>query len=356
MMQNNRVIQYLLLCGLLLSIPFATPAQTKEDLAERLGQPQLPKTKKDHVQYPFDASDYARGYIAPMEKTYYVGQPVVVPLVLANHTKYPITLVTNYNFRSMLKVMIRPEGQQAYRYNGPYAISGYYAPMQIFLYPLDEVRTNIVLWANIDNMNDLSGNHLAFPKPGKYTVEVAIKIGIEEGAGGGDLQLQDGIFELNIKPTPPDLAPLTDLLTRDLNLVYLHLHKNPPNWGDRVPQDILRQYPNTPFTPWICYSLASYFTLEYDRKPTRDNADKALMYYQLAIFDNSVPFWEEAYRDYLMLVDKLQMGKAGEQLARDFVKRISPDRIGRIGNMQLLQKYLVNTEELDPVKYWAFLP
>lgn len=351
-MQKERMIQYLLLIGLFVSIPFASPAQPMT------GQGGVPKgKKKEPVQYPFDATDYVRGYIAEMPtKTFFVGQPVSVPLVLANHTKYPITLVTNFNFRSMLKVMIRPEGQQSYRYNGPYAVAGYYAPMQYFLYPMDEFRTNVVIWANVEDMNDISGNHLAFPKPGKYTIEVSIRIGIEEGSGGGELPLQDGRFEVEIQPTPKDQEPLVDMLNKDLNLIYLHLHKNPPYWGDKVPADILRQYPKTVFTPWLCYSLASYYALEFERKPTRDNSDKALFYYQVAIQDNKVPFWEEAYGDLLNFVDKLNLGKAGEQLARDFINRISPDKRGRIGNKQVLQKFLVNTEELDPVKCWAFLP
>lgn len=349
MTQRTLTLGYALLVAAWLAL---APAPASAQLWNLPGtKPSQPKTdtQKPTGALPFDATDMLRGYIPPIKTTYFVGEPIVIPLALCNHTKFPLTLETNFNYRSMVTINIRPEGQQQYRYSGPF-MAGYYPPAPFKLLPLDEVHAYLVVWADWE-----TPSHLAIDKPGRYTLDVSIQIGVDETkVGMQQLIPQSGTFTIDVKPTPKALEPLLDLLKQDMNPVYIQLHKNPPAWGERT-ADILKQYPNTPFTPYLLYCLANYYTTVHDIKPTKEAADKALLYYQSAVL-NKWAYWEEAYIDLLTFLDKLELGNAAAYHARRLINGSSEDRLGHIGDREVLQKYLVNTIELDPEQYWAFLP
>lgn len=350
-----------LLLALLFALPALALAQVDiQSMSRNNGK------AKEKIQYPFDSTDTVESYIGPMKKDlkstperpnanhYFVGEPIVVPIVMANHTKYPITLETNFHPRSHVTVMIRPEGQQQFRYNGPY-MPGVYAPAQLFLYPLDEYHTQLVIWADFD-----APGHLAIDKPGTYTIDISVQIAIDESPVSGNIKPEGGTFTITVDPTPKELEPLVTLFKQDMNLVYLNLHKNPPQWGPQKTLDILNQYPRTVFTPYLRYCLASYYGAQYATKPSDETANNAMINYQLAVL-TPWAYWEEAYMDLLALVDKLELGNAAVALSRQMLAKVSEDRLGRIGNLQInseafFQKYLVNMEELDPTQYWAFLP
>lgn len=351
MINRTLILGYVLLVAAWLALaPLPATAQ-HWNLPGAPKRNQLPKQTGDKPEdLAFDDSDMLRGYIAQMKTTYFVGEPIVIPLALCNHTKHPITLETNLsNFRSMVTVNIRPEGQPSYRYNGPF-MPGYVAPVPYKLFPLDELHAYLVVWADWDNPT-----HLAIDKPGRYTIDVSVQISVSEAKiPMQQLIPQGGAFTITVEPTPKELEPLLDLIKQDMNAVYIQLHKNPPTWGERT-ADILKQYPNSPFTPYLLYCLGSYYAAQYDNKPTREAADKSLIYYQNAVV-NKWAFWEEAYIDLLNFMDKLDLGQGAAYHARRMLDNVSEDRLGHIGNLEVLQKYLVNTAELDPTRYWAFLP
>ncbi|MDO8944763.1 MAG: hypothetical protein Q7U75_16395, partial [Desulfobacterales bacterium] len=271
------------------------------------------------------------------------------PLVLVNHTKFPITLLTNFICRSQLKVMIRPEGQAQFRYIGPNVPAAYYAPAPFRLFPMDEYHTYLVIWADWE-----APGNLAISKPGTYLIDIRQQIAIDEGTGGGELKYEGGMFSVTVDPTPTALEPLVELLKKDQNLLYLQLNKPPAKWGAKT-LDVLKQFPSTPFTPWLCFALANHYAGEYTRKPTREIADSASYFYAITISMDS-PMWEEAYFDMLQFYDELELAVPIAELGRKLLAKVSEDRLGHIGNDSLLQKYLINTAELDPTKYWALLP
>lgn len=334
------------LLALLALMPVLADSQTLQQSAPDV------RSKKQKITYPFDNSDRLQGYIAPMQTHYFVGEPIVVPLVLVNHTRYPITVETNFNPRSLLTIAIRPEGESERRFYGPY-MKGTYGPSPIFMFPLDEFHYNAVIWSDID-----SASHLAISKPGNYTFRISLKVALDESPHGGDLDL--GMFTIQVDPTPAELEPVIELLKQDDNLFYLDLHKNPPKWGEQVPLEILKRYPATVFTPYLQYALASYYVLQYNQKPSKETSNNALMHYQLACLSDS-PFRQEIYVDLLSFLDKLDLSIPAAQIAKQMLKSVKPWDRGRVGDLQLagsipLQKYLPTVKELPPDKYWAFLP
>lgn len=304
------------------------------------------------IFYPFELTDRINGYIEPINSRYYVGQPIEVPIVLVNHSQFPIHLETGFNPRAQLKVMIRPENEQQYQYVGPY-MPGFYGPSPIPMYPFDEYHSRIVIWSDLQQPG-----HLALPKPGRYTITITIQFKVDELKGGTfrEMPLAGGVFSVEVDPTPKPVEPLVELLKKEMNVVYLHLHKVPDGWDDKKVKDLLAQYPLTVFAPYLNYALASYYVALYDLKPTKEFSDQALYYYRMTVLSKTA-FQMEAYIDFLDFLDrKLQLTLVAETIAREFVAHLPPDRLGRDGNKELFLKYLVNTKELDPGEYWAFLP
>ena len=345
MLQKHHRLGYALLILLFAVWARPLPAQLDADSMRGPGG----KKPKEKTIYPFDRSDMVRAYIGPIKGHYFVGEPIVLPLVLINHTRFPITVLTNFFPRSSLKVMIRPEGQAQYRYNGPY-MKGFYGPSPIKMYPFDEMHVNLILWADVE-----MPGYLAFDKPGLYTINVSLQFTVDEGNNvGGELPIDPNPFTVNIEPTPKELEPLIGMLRKDGNVNFLQLHLNPPSWGPDT-LNILKQFPQTVFTPYLCYALASYYAFQYENKPTEESGDSAIYFYQAAALSDS-PFREEIYGDLLRFLDKLQLANPASKVAREMLSKMPEDRFGKIGNLPMLKKYLINTEELDPEKYWAFLP
>lgn len=344
MLTHQSFIRITLVLAVLLCGASLAPGQ-----AQFMNNPQE-SNKTKRITYPFDVNDRIDGMVGAMKKTYFLGEPIIVPIKLANHTRYPITLECALNPRAGLKVMIRPEGDAQFRYNGPY-LKGYYGPTPFFMYPFDEVQHNLVIWSDLE----LPGR-LALAKPGNYTFNVSVMVKVTESPiPEQELKLEGGTFTVTVVPTPKPLEPLIELFKQGDNLLYLQLHKIPAIWGPKT-IDILNQYPQTMFTPWLCYSLGTYYYSMYEEKPSREAADNALKFYTFAAKSDS-PFRDEIYRYSLLpFMDKLDLTRPAAVTAAEFLSKLPEERRGRIGNDELLQKYLVNTTELDPIKYWAFLP
>src|SRR5438045_8102302 len=99
------VIRYGLLAMLLIGRPLA-PAQ----LPAESNESEAP-VKRQEPAINFDKSDFVNVKLGPMRTTYFVGEPVVLPLRLINHTKYSIGIQTNFVPVSKLKLGIRPQNE-----------------------------------------------------------------------------------------------------------------------------------------------------------------------------------------------------------------------------------------------------
>jgi len=318
---------------------------------------QSPQIKKSHDKphYAFDETDFIWPSLGSLDHRplqdgsyeYFLGEPVVVPLKISNHTRFPVTLTTNFTPRSMLKVYIRPEGQRERRCLGP-NMPGYYAPKEFLLYSLGEIGQPVIIWSDADRPEKL-----AFSEPGKYRLRITLDALIPEGSKKFTLTFDP--IDLTIVPTPPQFVPLVAELRKGEVLRNLQLGKNPPEWkGDT--ERYFKQYLGTLFAPYLAQSAANYFFVEHAKEPgNKTAADKALYYLQYAAYSAS-PFQVPVYEQLLAFFDTLGLTIPAEQTARKMLTIMPPYLLGRNGSDELLQKYLINSDEMDPVKDWALLP
>ena len=134
-------------------------------------------------------------------------KPTYVPIVLSNHTQFPVTVRTNFNPRSLLHVIIRQTGKPSRIYHGPFS-QGIYTPQDVFLYPLEEYRVDFVIWSDIDEPTGL-----AFSEPGEYTIEISQEIKVPEGEVNGEIEI--GTVTVRIDPTPEPFRAFVQALIHD---------------------------------------------------------------------------------------------------------------------------------------------
>lgn len=316
--------------------------------------PAGPGKRSNQPHYQFDKTDFIKATMGTVQgkvfkdqpATFCVGEPVVVPVVLSNHTRFPITVSTNFNPRGYLNVRVRPEGDREHRSLGP-SLPGSYPPSSFFFYPYEEYSTQVVLWGD---SQDPAG--LVFPQAGVYTIQMELTIEVPEGSFRGKLPI--GPFTITVQDTPAELAPFVDKLKKDKAAVDLTLRKTPVAWQGEIAGLIEKNPPNL-FTPYLAYAAADYFSTEAAAHPgDKALADNALKFFQIAALSSS-PFKAEAYMDLLSLIDKMELPAQAVKVANDMLQVMPRDRIGRIGELPALKRYLKNTREIDPTHYWALL-
>jgi hypothetical protein len=310
-------------------------------------------TKSQRVKaphYQFNKMDRIEGTLGKVKDEYFVGEPVVIPILLSNHSRFPLTLSTNINPRSMLKVQITASDGNAYEYHGPFQ-SGLYGPTEYFLYPMEEVSYQFVLWADFDRPDGL-----AFSDPGLYQIQLDLQIKIVEGPNGEmQTRLPLGGVTIKVVPTPEKYAAFVATLKHDHVAANLQMRKTPAIWNEKV-VDVLNQQKGSIFYPYLLYSAGNYFNVQANNNPTdKQSRDKGLMYLQLA-GQYPFPYRVDALLDLLSICDKLDLFGPAAQVSHDLIKNVPSDRIGKIGSLELIKKYLVNTEEIDPVTYWTLEP
>jgi hypothetical protein len=302
--------------------------------------------------YEFSSSDFVRARIDPrMIIRYFVGEPVVVPIVLSNHTQFPVTVKTNFNPRSHLHVIIRQEGKPSRTYRGPYRM-GIYPVKEYFLYPLDEYSENFIVWGDYEEPTGL-----AFSEPGQYTIEISQEIGVPEGGVSGEINI--GTVSLRIDPTPRQFQAFVEALKNDRGAIALQNMKTPPGWEKQMPM-FLSQLPVSPLHPYLSLAYADHLQLEWEKayndpKKARALADEALASYQVAAKSDSA-LKLEAYSLLLQYVDRLGLSRVAEQVCREALAAAPGDRRGKMGSSPMLQKYLINTDEIEPTKNWLLFP
>lgn len=296
--------------------------------------------------YPFGPSDFVNVELGRVKPRFFVGEPIVIPLRLINHTRFPVTVETNTNPRSMLKAEIKPSEQRRRTYEGPY-IPGMYGPESFPLDSLAERTINFLLWADRD-----ADNSLALDEPGHYTIFLELTIRVAESGVSGPVRLRP--IELEIVPTPPAFAGLIDLLKPNQGFTLLQQRRLTPDLYPKREQ-LTKGFPPSPLLPYLAYAAANEMILTW-RSDKRNKAalDEGLLYLQMAAYSDSV-FKRDAQFDLLSIFDELNQTQAAIKIALRIAETLEPDEIGKLGSHKLLQKYLLNSRELSLQKSWSLL-
>jgi hypothetical protein len=313
--------------------------------------------KVEKPRFDFSSNDYVRARIEKkMNIRYFVGEPVVVPIVLSNHTQYPITIQTNFVPRSQLHVILRREGMPSRTYYGPHN-PGIYSNQDLFLYPLEEHSEAFVIWSDPE---DPSG--LAFAQPGEYTLEISQTISVLEGNITNELNI--GVVTVRIDPTPAEIGPVVKAMIEDGAPRFLQRRVMPPTWDEKMPgflRDIENQrIPVTSLTPYLCLSYADHLQVKWAEVEEGSQraqllADEALKYYQMAVKMDSA-FKTEAYISLIRYFDRLGLARPAVVYCKELLEIVPRDQLGKIGSSTIMQRYLINTDELDPTSNWLYFP
>ena len=315
-------------------------------------QMRMPTSKPKGPQYTFSEHDFIRAKILPFRKSYFVGEPVVVPIELSNHTRFPLTIQTNTIPRGTLKVTVQPQTGRAYPYYGPY-MEGTYAPVNVYLYSLENASLQALIWGDA---SDKYG--LAFSKPGQYTVQMELALDITEADVQSSIKLDP--FTLTIVPPPDDIKPIIEELEKNRGFIQIHLREMPPGWNERLLEIVDKYNAQTlrSLTPYLNYVAALYLETKYDDDKTPDKdklLEKIQIYYQVAAASDSY-YKYAATMDFLRFLDKAELYDAARIVAHQVLKVAPPQYIGKIGSNTLLAKYLGNTQELRREALWPLYP
>ncbi|MCL5270740.1 MAG: hypothetical protein M1457_09385 [bacterium] len=290
-------------------------------VAPRAAVPQTtPPRPRKQVIHPFKQSDFVRGAIGLMPSTYYVGQPVVVPFVLSNHTRFPVTISTNFIPRSQVSVYIRPEGEAERQFFGPYG-SRQYGNRDYPLYPLEEVRHDMLIWSD-----PARPTGLAFDKPGRYRLRFTIQFSVLEGPFTGQIPL--GPVDIVVQPTPPEMAPLVAKLSRNNAFAAFEVQAMPKGWS---PGDISPDLPPSPLRPYLFLAAGNALVNRYHANRDRADAKLARRYYDLGRGEKSA-VQVELYLNLIMLMDELDNARDAANYCRELVSVMPADRSRQAGD------------------------
>jgi hypothetical protein len=297
--------------------------------------------------YHFDPSDAIRGHLDATPPVIFVGEPFMIPLVLVNHMKYPITLRTSFNPRGDLSIVIQRDNRAPQNYYAHYQ-PGFYGPLELKLMPMQEVSNRVLIWSDADQPSGL-----AFPEPGNYTITVSIKLQVPEAKLTREDQFPP--IRVQVVPTPAELAPLIDEIAQWPHaFVQLQSRHLPKGHEERV-LELIRKYPASPLTPYLCYAASGELLTRYNLHPEdKTLSDRMLYYLQLATIPQT-SFQVESLTSLLSVFDQLGLSRQAAATAQRLLKVMPRDLVGTIGNNSLVKKYLLNTTELDPEKYWSVL-
>jgi len=158
-------------------------------------------------------------------------------------------------------------------------------------------------------------------------------------------------FQIKIVPTPKELAPLVDELMKIRAFIPLHLHALPQGHEERV-MELLQQYPNTPLSPYMSYAAYGSLIDRYNLHPDDKTLSDRLLYYLQNATRSPSQFQIEGLTSQLSIFDQFGLAIPAAETARLILKVMPRDMVGLMGNNTLVKKYLINTKELEPEKYW----
>ena len=313
----------------------------------------------------FTDTDFVRGTIEPGRRRFVVGEPVVLPIRVINHTRHLITIDTNFIPQSNLEIDIQPYDQRARAYNGPYPPGRRWPTASLKLFPHDQIEQNVVVWADLSQPGGL-----AFPEPGTYLLTINLMLGVPEANFTQRLPFDP--VQVEIVPAPEALAPIVDRLRELEAFDELQMLRVPEGEADAIEQLLLGHKPNV-MTPYLALALANYYTFAWSGdQENRELIRKVLDYYRSAAYsDNAYKF--DAYEMMLRFLDTLEETEIAARIAEEMLAELPATRRGRVGEMpflatekrqrtnvrslpELLGLYKVDTRELDPRLYWEVLP
>ncbi len=314
------------------------------ELGHRLKKNQAPGQAK---RLPFGPSDFIRVAQSPMRKNnFMLGEPVVVPIRLVNHTQFTITILTNLTPRANLEVNIQSSTERERRYWGPHP-PGNYVDQEFLLYPLEEFPMDILIWGDSETPNGL-----AFPQAGAYKIKISLVVGAKGTDVRGPIPLDP--FVINVQTPPAQFAPLINMLCEAKAFPDLQLRHMPDALKDRMVQ-LANDYPNAPVSPYLTYVLA----LRYYGDAMQDSAEvekyKIAEEYlvRTALADSTLK--AEAYEDLIRLYDRWEKPDLALKACQELIKAAPPQIAPRFGSVPYIQKYLINSAEMSPVKYWDIM-
>lgn len=349
----QRTVRYLLLA--LLTAMLAHPAAAVRPIYDPWvetpeGDPWLDKQappKRERVYHKLSEHELVRARLMPMRNTYYVGEPIEVPIKFINHTDHTVTAVTNLIPRAGLNVNILRAGERSRRSYGPHP-PGMYGETDIKLAPYQEVVLDSLLWGDLDTESGLT-----FEEPGRYTVRLTLDMKVLENRTQGTLAL--GTIRINIVPTPEPLRPLVDALKAHKAFPALHRGRVPEGLEDRL-IDLLESTPASAIHPYGLFAMSGLQYRLWEQHPgDRRQADSLLLMLQLVARSDSI-YRDRAWSELLRFVDELRLSSVALKLSREYVRQLPEDRQGRVGDSPLLIKYLKFSHELDRDRSWFLFP
>ncbi len=311
-----------------------------------------------------DQTDVIRGKIWPWSGgRFFLGEPVVLELRLSNHARKTLSIETNFVPQSNMEIEIVPPDSPQRSYGGPFEIGQY--PMLVYeLKPLEEISEYILIWAD-----PTQEGGLAFDKPGVYQIRTSLVLRVIETDLINRVPLET--VTIMVEPTPPQLEPMVKQLAQLEAFAPLHLRRLTAELVDEM-EAMLTLYPANAIFPYIVHGLANYYTFQLnkgDEAARKEALEKSLYYYQVAA-QSTTAFKMAAYLDLLRLLDNQGMARIASQIAAQMLTQMPQQLRGAIGGFkdarkitgralilpELLNKYLINTRELDRERHWLLLP
>lgn len=332
------------LCGAIALSP--STARAELTLGHKYKRPEVAATP-----LAFTKDDFVNAVREPMPKdTYFVGEPVFVPMRIINHTQFEINAMTSLNAQSGLEIQIRklkPEMESPRACKGPYA-PGSYTPGPVVLYPFEEFPLKATVWADRETENGL-----AFPTAGEYVVRLGLKVAPELSTVSGVVQTEAFLIKV-VEPTGPD-AEIVQALAAKKGFIELQTRKVPEGMEEDMKRWIATA-PDAKMTPYLAHTLgmAEYQRGLSDNKTAVAHFNQALEYLKIASRDGA-PTRADALDDMLRLYDKTGESFLAKQTALEVLRAMPIEVATRKGSTAEYRKYLYNTGEMDPITYWDLL-
>lgn len=312
------------------------------------------KPRPQATPMPFTTRDFIRFTAAAPKGPFHVGDPVTFDLRLVNHTEYAAAIIAAFHPRASLKVTIQPPGQRQRRTYGPYKV-GDYPEQDNFLYPLEERPAYITLWGDIDTPSGL-----VFPEPGRYEIKLELEVGAQLSKVRGTIPALAGDlkplppFKIDILPTPADYAPLVQRLAGLRAFPELQLKTIPEGLAGEIEQ-MIAQYPATPITPYLDYAVASRAWKEAGEKFDNDKAYNLAVRHLQRVALSDAPTNNDACLALVRLFDKRGLAYLARESARRLLATAPRDLAVLYGLDPDVERYLIDSAEMNPIAYWSML-
>lgn len=320
---------------------------------------QIHQPKPQDTPIPFDQNDFIRITLDPFRNTIELGEPLILPFRLVNHTKFKVSIVTKFHPRANLSVYVSREGEAERQSYGPY-LAGQYLPDDFVLYPMEEAPVDLVIWADRETPDGL-----VFQEPGKYSLRLELKIEARLSQVRGAVPLvtkdltQVKSLPVTVLPASEANAPLVEQLRSlhafpNLQLRNLRLPGSHEALKVAVPS-LIQQFPDAPLTPYMDFAVANEAVAGGGADQKNDELYAlAANHFQRAAAASSA-FQEKAYLDLVRHYDRRGHSELARQAAEKLLQVARPERAAQFGSRDLVRKYLHNSAELDPARYWSLL-